>query len=76
MRAYDNEAALRKTDDELGTKDYQLVPEKIKTVKPYVPGLSLVAEDSRQGDASKEAQEKSTHERDEKSETNKQGQYT
>ena len=51
-----NEAHFKKLDDELDTKDYQLVGEK---AKPSVPPYSKVVEYSWQGDVSKEGEEPS-----------------
>ena len=65
MRAYDHEEIRRKREEL--AKSYQLVPDKIKPVKPSTPGLSTVVEASRQGEISKETEEVLSHERDKKS---------
>jgi len=68
MRAFDHEEVLRKKNEELAKKSHRLAPEKIQTVKPYVPDYDYVKalEGGREGDISKELEEL-THERDEKS---------
>jgi Mg-chelatase subunit ChlD len=60
MRAYDKEAVLGKTDDELVDMGYHYSPEKTKLAKPPVYASVRIMEGSRQDDVSREMDEVAT----------------